>query len=316
MAFDVSGLVNYTDQTSTDLLVKKTVKTKTAGFAKKVPSVKSSFALQLLSNTATHQDGSGCGFNASGTTAFTQRTLTTYAIKIEDTLCLRTLEAKWTQALLAAGQDYSTSDIPAAIMANIYDEEAENLETYDWTGTVAGAAKYDGLKTIIDAAVGVTEANAAAYVPGGAPLTAVDETNVIDVVSACYNALIANAPALLGQSNNYLFIPMEYFGYLTIAYLNKNYFVYNNAATAGAEDMIPMLGNPNIKIVGTVGLTGTKDCYLINGDNMFLGFDASSEETSARMWYSNDDDIHKYSIRFRRGWQIAYPTEIVKFTIA
>ena len=37
------------------------------------------------------------------------------------------------------------------------------------------------------------------------------------------------------------------------------------------------------------------------------------EEEQDEVWYSKDDDNVKYSFRFRRGWQIAFPSEIVKY---
>jgi hypothetical protein len=46
---------------------------------------------------------------------------------------------------------------------------------------------------------------------------------------------------------------------------------------------------------------------------MYLGVDMEGEEEKAKMWYSDDDDLAKYSFRFRRGWQVAIPSEIVKY---
>ncbi len=73
-------------------------------------------ALQILTNTPIPQNGDGCSFLASGTTAFTQREIDAKAVKYQDTLCPRTLEAKWTQILLKNGQKYSEADIPAKIV--------------------------------------------------------------------------------------------------------------------------------------------------------------------------------------------------------
>jgi len=318
MAFDVSGLSAYTDQTTMrDFIVKAQVKQKTAKYAKKVANAKTPVALNLLTTTATHQVGGTCGYSTSGTVTMTQRTLTASPIKINQTLCLRELEAKWTAILLTSGQDYSSAVLPVPILQNIVDVDATQLETYDWTGTVAGAAKYDGLKTIIDAAGGVNEANAAAYVEGGAPLVAVDKTNILKAIDAVINATTALVPALLSQTNNYLFVPIEYYTYAVQAYLDKNYYGnFDNAKGEGSMNEMNVIGYPNFKIVGTEGLTGTKDMYLINGDNMFLGFDMDGEETNAKVWYSQDDDNHKTAILYRRGWQVAFPDQIVKFTIA
>lgn len=318
MALDLSALSAHTDQTSMrDLIVKQTVSPLTATLARKVTGVRNPRALNLLTSTATHQVGGTCGFSTSGTQTMSQRTLTASPIKINEQICLRDFEAYWADILIANGQDYTDKVIPQTIIENILKKDADQLEGYDWTGTVAGAAKYDGLATIITAAAGVTEANAAAYVEGGVALTAVDKTNVLKAIDAVINATVVNVPALIGKSNNYLFVPLEYYAYAVQAYLDKNYYgAFANTQKNGSETMMPIIGYPNFTIVGTKGLTGTKDMYLINGDNMFLGVDMDTEETNAKIWYSQDDDVHKIAILYRRGWQVAYPSEIVKFTIA
>jgi heat shock protein HslJ len=99
------------------------------------------------------------GFNASGTTIFTQRTITTKAVKFEEIMCLRDLETKWTQILLKNGQRYSEADVPGVIVDEITKKIMARLEVADWQGdTASGNAyinRYDGLAKIIKAASGV-----------------------------------------------------------------------------------------------------------------------------------------------------------------
>jgi hypothetical protein len=47
---------------------------------------------------------------------------------------------------------------------------------------------------------------------------------------------------------------------------------------------------------------------------LYLGVDMENEEEEAKIWYSQDDDNVKYSFRYRRGWQIAFPSEIVEYS--
>ena len=50
--------------------------------------------------------------------------------------------------------------------------------------------------------------------------------------------------------------------------------------------------------------------------NVYFGYDKDeSAENVSEMWYSKDNQTHKYSIRLRRGWQVAYVNEVIKFTI-
>lgn len=317
MAFDVSGLSNYTDQSALNQIVTENLAPKTAKMANVVPKVKSAFDLHLLGVTPTAQVGGDCAFNASGTVAMTARTLTTSPVKYEDNLCLQALEAKYTQMMLQAGQDYSGSSIPEVIMTKLMSEIAEDLEVNDWQGTVAGAAKYNGLLVPLRAAT-ITQANAAAYIPGGSTITSVDETNIYKVVYGLVRAMRATAPAVMAK-NPVIALPEEWLGYLQEYYLSKNYFAAAGQVagnSVGDDTMLPVLGFSNVKVFGTVGLSGTGEAWMMDfKKNAFLGVDADGEENNAKIWYSQDNLTHKYSIRFRRGWQIAYPSEVKKFTL-
>jgi hypothetical protein len=49
--------------------------------------------------------------------------------------------------------------------------------------------------------------------------------------------------------------------------------------------------------------------------NMYFGTDLLSDETTADMWFSQDDRNVKYHLAFKAGVQIAFPSEIVKFIV-
>jgi hypothetical protein len=88
MAFSVGSLANYTNEQSTDLLVKALFGSKTATLLQSSNQVqvgiKSAAALNILASTVFFQ-ADGCGYNPSGTTAFTQRNITVGAVKVEET---------------------------------------------------------------------------------------------------------------------------------------------------------------------------------------------------------------------------------------
>ncbi len=106
MSFSVGSLANYTNEQSTDLLVKALFGSKTSSTLQSANQVqvgvKSASALNILASTVFFQ-ADGCGYNPSGTTAFTQRNITVGAVKVEETLCPKTLEAKWMQTQIMPG---------------------------------------------------------------------------------------------------------------------------------------------------------------------------------------------------------------------
>ena len=305
MSFVVSGLTNYVNEQNKELQALLQFKGETADFAELHAGIKSAEALQLLTVAPVLQDGSGCGYTASGTTTFTQRVLTTGAIKFEEDLCLRTLEAKWTQLLLKAGQNYSEAEIPAKILDEILLKIKATLETKDWQGTT-GSNYYDGLATLINAASGV----ATTSIDG---TLAVSEANIRTIVRAMAKAVPA---ALKGNSEMKLFMGYDVFD----MYMNKisSDNLYNQW-DLGKYGECRLENTPyTIKAVhGLDGLTAasaTSMYMMMPSRNMHLGFDSVSDENNARIWYSQDNDVNRYSFRMRRGWQIAFPSEIVKYT--
>lgn len=168
MSLDVSGLANYTQQEKQPLITKAIFGAKTISLMTPMTGVKSAETINIVDTDAVFQAGGTCGFNASGTTAITQRTVTVGKIKVQEALCPKALETKWTQILLQAGSTYegipfeqAYSELKAALIA-------KQLETAIWQGdTTSGTAnlnKFDGLLKLIDGSYGASNLNAFAGV--------------------------------------------------------------------------------------------------------------------------------------------------------
>ena len=310
MAFTVSSLTNYVNEQSKELLVTLQFEGETAQYANIQTGVKSTAALQILTNTPVPQDGSTCGFNASGSSVFTQRVITAKTIKWEDTLCPRTLETKWTQLLLKKGQKYDESSIPAAIVNDVVNQIKAQLETCDWQGDTSSSnaylAPYDGLIKLIKAASGTNVATASTY----------NATNARTIVKN----IISKIPAALkGDPGVKIFMGYDAAETYRQALMDAN--LYHVAVGSGNQKGIYAEGSVHeiVPVHGLDGLTGnTGDnpfIFAFNPDRtLFLGVDMENEEEQARMWYSQDDDNVKYSFRCRRGWQFPFPGEIVEYS--
>lgn len=315
MGFTVSSLTNYVDQTSTELLTALQFKGETAALANIQTGIKSAAALQILTTTPHPQDGTNCGFNASGDAAFTQRTLTTYPIKYQDSFCPRALEAKWTQVLLKKGQDYNESDVPKAIFDDIAKQIVRINETMDWQGDTTLLAngllnKYDGLIKIIKAATGTAVATAVA-----GPVTT---TNVRTIVANVV-AKIATLPNLVGNPDIKILM-----GYDIAELYRSKVFTDNLYHVNGQGDQKGMQAEGSVHTIiplhglDGLGAGGTDAPFIFALDpdtNMYLGVDMEGEEEQAMVWLDgSDNETVKYSFRFRRGWQIAFPQQIVEYS--
>lgn len=306
MGFTVSSLTNYVNEQSTELIAAAQFKSETAALANIQTGVKSSAALQILSVSPIPQDGSTCGFTASGDVTFSQRNIVAKSIKYEDSLCPKALEAKWTQILLRAGQNYTEADIPAMVMDEIIKSVNARNETADWQGdTGSGSAylkTYDGLVKIINNASGVISATASTY----------NTTNCRTIVADILTKIPA---ALKGDPDVKIFMGYDAAEIYRQKLMNDD--LYHVPAGTGR----PLLAEGSvIEIVPVHGLDGLysvsgQSCiFALKPTNMYLGVDMQGEEEQARMWVDGSDmETVKYRVAFRRGWQVAIPAEIVKY---
>ena len=309
MAFNVTGLTNYTNEQSTELVVKSLFGGKTAALLQAAGQVqvgvKSAEALNILDSDVYFQ-ADGCGYTASGNTTFSQRTITVGKIKVEETLCPKTLEAKWMQTQIAAG---SPEAVP--FEEQIGNEKsskiAKLLEIAMWQGDTAtsntnpNTNKFDGFVKIIGDATSVTGNTSSA--------TAITTSNIDDLVDDMYAAIpadIADADDLV------LFVGIDTFKKYTTALRNNNLFHYA-ADSDGMEIMIPAT---NVKMVGVGGLNGTDKMYISRVSNMFVGTDLANEEEEYKFWYSVDSDEVRFRATMKYGCQVAFPDQIVEFILA
>jgi len=267
--------------------------------------VKSSAALNILASTVFFQ-ADGCGYNPSGTTTFTQRNITVGAVKVEETLCPKTLEAKWMQTQIMPG---SPTMIP--FEEQIGNEKAaviaQTLETALWQGdTTSGnpnLSRFDGLLKIISGA-SPTLANAAPTT-----FTSITNTNIDDILDQIY----ANIPAAVAMKEDLVcFLGIDAFKLMLVNLKNANLFHYVADAPQTMELVYP---GTNMKLIAVGGLNGTNKLVAGSLSNFYLGTDLANEEEIVKLWYSQDSDEVRFRLTFAYGCQVAFPAEIVYFTL-
>jgi hypothetical protein len=309
MAFVVSSLANYTNEQSTDLLVKALFGSKTASTLQSAGQVqvgvKSSATLNLLNSTVFFQ-ADGCGYNPSGSTTFTQRTITVGNVKVEETLCPKTLEAKWMQTQIMAG---SPTMIPfeEQVGAEKSAVIAENIEIAMWQGdTTSGNPnlnRFDGFNKII-AASSPTLANSAPTA-----FTSITVANIDDILDQVY----ANIPSRVASKTDLVcFLGVDAFKLMLVNLKNANLFHYAVDASQTMEMVYP---GTNMKLIAVGGLNGTNKIVAGSLSNFFVGTDLANEEEVYKLWYSEDNDEVRFRTTFAYGVQVAYPAEVVFFTL-
>jgi hypothetical protein len=316
MAFSISTLTNYTKENEAQLVTSSVLGAKTAALIKSAGNVmvgvKSAETINVMDTDAFFQAGGTCGWNASGTTSFTQRTVTVGKIKVQEALCPKTLESKYLQKALPTGSQYDSIPFEQDYSDKKAKTIASQLETALWQGDTASANgnlnKFDGLVKLIGAASGVVDANVSGYI-SGAPLSSISSTNVVSLFDGIYKAIPAKVVA---ADDMVIVCGMDTFRTYTIALKNANMFNYAFDGKADAEFVLP---GTSIKVIALQGLNGTNDVFALRLSNMFLGTDLLNEEEKFEIFFAKEADEVRFAAEFKMGVNIAFPDEIVKVTI-
>lgn len=320
MALAFSGLSAYTKQLVKPLLTSAVFDAKTQQMIMDggivLSGVKSSAAIPLMDTDAVFGTQS-CSFDASGTTTFSQRTVTVGKIKVEEKICPKDLEAYFTQEALRAGstyEDFGNADFQAAFLAKKNARIASQLETALWQGDATGATantnKFDGLQKLI-AAGSPVDANVSGYTGvSGSPITTITASNVVAATEGIYKAIPV---AVLSKGDVKIFVGNDWYRLLILAYRALNLFSYNPQDVNAASFILP---GTNVEVVSVNGLNGTGDAYAISLSNIALAVDLENEENNYKMWYSEDNNDVRFRAEFKIGVNVAYTNECVKFIAA
>ena len=318
MALAFSGLSAYTKQLVKPLLTSAVFEAKTQQLILAngivIPNVKSSVAIPLMETDAVFAAQS-CSFDASGTTTFSQRSITVGKIKVEEKICPKDLEAYFTQEALKAGstyEDFGNADFQKAFLDKKNARIAAQLETAIWqgdsTGATANTNKFDGLQKLI-AGGSPVNANVSGYT-GVATITTVTASNVIAATEGIYKAIPV---AVLAKGDVKIFVGNDWYRLLILAYRALNLFAYNPQDSQAASFILP---GTNVEVVSVNGLNTTGDAYAISLGNIAMAVDLVDEENSYKMWYSEDNNDVRYRVEFKMGVNVAFTNEVVSFLAA
>jgi|LakMenEpi03Aug12_release.lakeMendotaPanAssembly.Ray.scaffolds.fasta_scaffold17103_6 hypothetical protein len=315
MAFDVTGLTNYTKEESLNLLTKAMFTAKTArllqGAGQVLPGIKSAEILPLLYSDVYFQSDS-CSYQTSGNTTLSKRTLTVGKVKVQETLCPKDLETKYTQKALAAGEAIDMGVFTEQIGAEKAAKIAEAIETSIWQGDTTGGAGnlgyWDGFLTILgDLGFG----GAGDPIKGNVAnaYASITASNIDDIITTIYSVIPAE---LLGKPDLMIAMGTDTFRLYRQWLVTANLFHYPANEIAEMEIVDPITG---IKIYGLHGMNGTNKIVAGLWSNFFLGTDMMNEEEEFEFIFNPFERRVQFHTAFKYGCQVAYPEQVVLFTL-
>jgi len=306
MAFTFTGLNSYTDQERLPLITKAVFSARSASLFTKQVGIKFAAALNLMDTDALIQGGDVCGFASSGTTAFTQRNITVGRMKVQETLCPRSLEQYWMQTQLTAGSTYDSVPFEQAFSEQKALRIAEALENAIWKGNTY----FSGVNQLLNAASGSTISGNTGAVSASVGITT---SNAIAIFDGIYNQI---PQAILTKTDLVIFCGWDNFRTLLGAFKSTANVLYNQVDLAGLADGDIMYPGTNVRVIAVPGLTGTNRIVSSYLGNFFYGTDLLSDEEQFSIWFSKDNDEVRFQAAFKAGVQIAYPDLVVDFRLA
>jgi hypothetical protein len=305
MAYSFTGLTSYTDQERLPLITKAVFSARSASLFTKQVGIKFAAALNLMDTDALIQSGDTCGYETSGTTAFTQRNITVGRMKVQETLCPRSLEQYWMQTQLTAGSTYDGVPFEQAFSEQKALRIAEALENAIWKGN----AYFSGVNQLLNAASGSTINGNTGAVSASVGITT---SNAIAIFDGIYNQI---PQAILTRNDLVIFCGWDNFRTLLGAFKSATAVMYNQVDLAGLADGDIMYPGTNVRVIAVPGLTGTNRIVSSYLGNFFYGTDLLSDEEQFSIWFSKDNDQVRFQAAFKAGVQIAYPDLVVDFRL-
>ena len=326
MAFSVATLADYTEQNKLPLIAAAVMGAKTQSLMQKRVGVKFQEAINLMDTDAFFQSGTACGFTASGTTTFSQRTIVVGSVKVQETLCPRTLENKWTATQLAAGSNYEGVPFEQEFTEQKAKRIASQIEMAIWQGigasAISGTWVVGGTATSADASL--TKCSglllyAESAAAGTTEITIGGVLNVSTNIVSGFDVAYQSVPAAILQRDDITaFCGWDTFRILCAELIKQSGYTNLHSGQgdlAGQNGLAPVgelyYPGTNMRVVAVNGLNGTQRIFVASLSELFYGTDLLSDEDTFRIWASYDADDIRFQAAFKFGVQYAYPANIV-----
>ena len=247
--------------------------------------VKRSANLNYLGFTGVFQDGSGCGFNPLDEIALGQKAIEVATIKEDGQICPETLLGKWGEWKVRVAATENELPFEAYIMNALLDSIRKGIETLIWTGDTGNSDPIDGFLTQFAADNNTVST------------TLTGLTSAYDAVKAVYFDMTDVAL----EKGGIIFVDPAVFRALLNDLTVLNYYHYDMGNGAKDEFILP---GTDVRIVKAPGLSGTHGIVGTFGDNLVYGTDMENDSELVDLWWSNDDRLFKYQVKWNMG--VAY----------
>jgi len=309
MSLNVAGLSQYVDENKMALIKKMILGGRTLRYITVQPDIKSVATINIINSNLVAQ-ANACGWNDAGTTILTQQDLSVCPLKINESICLNTLENYYTQKLMRPGSYNEQIPFEEVYSSEKADQISALIDDLIWKGDVASGV---GNLALCDGFIVLADVNFSGSVVNGnvQGVTALTSSNIVSVVDDITSVVPTN---IWGQDDLLLFMGYDTYRLYSLALRNANLFHYTGAENQG-EDYSQMIPGTNIKAVAVRGLNGTNKMFLSSASNFYFGTDLLSDAEEFQIFYSYDFDEVRFRSKWKQGVMFAFPDYVVYFKL-
>jgi len=305
MSLNVAALSDFNNQIAGELVLKMVYAGSTIEYVTVQEGVKYQEPINLF-EVSLYMNNSTCVSTASGSATFTQRNITVCPRTSFDALCLKDLDKKYlgissldrgsyneTWALANAYSELLVNQFQKANDFFLWQQVSGSYSTYGGTCETSGL-----LRIITGSTSGVVP------VPvNAASMSAANALTTMDTMIATSSADVADRDDLT------FFMSVTNFRNYVAALRAANNFYFDPSSITNRGGLYEMAYpfQPNIKVVGTVGLQGSNRVVFGPAKQIVVGTDLLSDFTEFQLWYDINTDTLRHRISTKLGVNIAYP---------
>jgi len=296
----VSGLADYTNQQSLDLISRAILSDPTANYVQVMAGVKSAEDIHTIESNMAVQTGSA-GFGASGSTTLGKVTLSVNKCKVNEILDSYALESKYTQLALNPGSILTQVPFEQAVSEEKMKALAKIVAKQYWQGDTASGS---GNLALVNGLM-VDISGDATRVVAATGSTAFNSSNIINSVQTM---IAAQNVDVLDSDTRVMFMSPAYYQILTEALFDGNFFHVAPDTLVAGEFVFPAT---NVRIVRTFGLQGSgthsdavnsnEGVVLCDSRYVYWGTDLVTDYSTFEIFYSRDNDEVRFIGRYKIG---------------
>jgi hypothetical protein len=305
MSLNVSALADFNNQIAGELIIKMVYAGSTMEYITIQEGVKYQEPINLFEVSLYMQNGT-CVSSASGSATFSQRTIEVCPRTSFDALCLKDLDKKYLGiSALAPGSYNETFALATQYSELIVNQFQKANDQFLWAqvsgsaSTFGGTCATSGLNIIISSST----AGVVPVLINAASSSAANILTTMDTMIATSSADVADREDL-----TFFMSVTNFRNYLTgLRLANNFYFDPMSVTNRGGLYEMQYPFQPNIKVVGTVGLQGINTIKLGPAKQIVAGTDLLSDFTEFQLWYDINTDTLRHRVSTKLGVNIAYP---------